>query len=396
MADLLVQYGVVLVFAWVFAVQAGMPIPAGPILLGAGALAGSGQMNLALAAGSAIAAALGADVLWYSLGRSQGTRLLETLCRFAMNPDSVVRDAKERLVAHGVRYLVLAKFLPGVNPLAAGLAGAVPIRFDRFLVYASTGALLWAGAWITLGYLFADIIGRVVTMAAPLGRLLVIVIAVSLTSYLVFKFVRRRCFLRHLWKARITPIELKRRLEAGDCIVIFDLRTALDVATAPFRIPGALEIGPEALRHPYRLIPQDSAVVFYCAEPREATSARMALRLASHGFKNVHPLSGGCEAWRQAGFVVEPIVHVPSRGSTQPRAADEEFGHAGPLQRSGDANTNRSARSLIGADFHPAGVYSINVDNARNVAGATQADDEFNPDVRDRRRHPDPGRPADD
>src|SRR5262245_45615878 len=220
MADLLLQHGVALVFVWVFAVQAGMPIPAGPMLLGAGALSGSGQMNFALAVGAAIAAALGADVLWYSLGRSQGTRLLETLCRVSMNPGSVVRNAKERFVAHGVRYVVVAKFLPGVNPLAAGLAGSVPIRLERFLLYVSMGALLWAGAWITLGYLFADIIGGVVTRAAPPGSLLVIVIAAALTVYLVYKFVRRRRFLRHLWKARITPLELKRRLEAGDHVVI--------------------------------------------------------------------------------------------------------------------------------------------------------------------------------
>lgn len=348
MADLLVQYGVVLVFAWVFAVQAGMPIPAGPMLLGVGALSGSGQMNLALALGAAIAAALGADVLWYSLGRSQGTRLLEALCRFSVNPDSVVRDAKERFVAHGVRYVVLAKFLPGVNPLAAGLAGAAPVRLERFLLYASTGALLWAGAWLTLGYLFADTIGRVATKAAPFGSRLVIVIAVALTSYLVFKFVRRHLFLRHLRKARITPIELKRRLEAGDHIVIVDLRTALDVATAPYRIPGALEIGPEALQHPYRLIPRDSEVVFYCAEPREATSARMALRLAANGFKNVHPLSGGFEAWRQAGFVVEPVAHVPPRGSTQQRAVDEEFDNPGSVPR----KARESAVALPGAHRH--------------------------------------------
>jgi len=49
-------------------------------------------------------------------------------------------------------------------------------------------------------------------------------------------------------------------------------------------------------------------VVFYCAEPREATSARMALRLAANGFKNIHPLSGGLEDWRQAGFALEPLV----------------------------------------------------------------------------------------
>lgn len=72
MTDLLVQDGVVLIFVWVFAVQAGMPVPAGPMLLGAGALSGAGQMNLALAVGAAIAAALGADALWYSLGRSRG------------------------------------------------------------------------------------------------------------------------------------------------------------------------------------------------------------------------------------------------------------------------------------------------------------------------------------
>src|SRR5262249_18741051 len=153
----------------------------------------------------------------------------------------------------------------------------------------------------------------------------------ALTVYLVYKFVRRRRFLRHLWKARITPLELKRRLEAGDHVVIVDLRTALDITTAPYRIPGPRAIGSEALQHPCRLIPRDAEVVFYCAEPREATSARMALRLASYGFKNAHPLSGGFEAWRQAGFVVEPVVRVPSRGSTQQHAVDEEVGNAGPL-----------------------------------------------------------------
>jgi len=46
--------------------------------------------------------------------------------------------------------------------------------------------------------------------------------------------------------------------------------------------------------------------VFYCAEPREATSAQIASLLMTRAFKNVHPLSGGLEGWREAGFVVEP------------------------------------------------------------------------------------------
>jgi len=329
MPDLLMQHGVTIVFVWAFAVQAGMPAPAVPMLLGAGVLSGSGQMHLALAVGAAMAATLGADVLWYALGRSHGARVLETLCRFSLDPDSFIRDAKERFVAHRVRYIVLAKFLPGLNPLAAGLAGVVPIRLDRFLLYAATGSLLWAGAWITLGYLFSDVIGLVAAWAARLGMPLALVIATVLIVYLVFKYVRRKRFLSHLRKARITPMELQRRLDAGDHLVVVDLRTALDIEADPHRIPGARRIAPETLRHSHHQIPPDSEVVFYCAEPREATSARLALRLASNGFKNIHPLSGGLEGWRKAGFAVEPLVRVPSSRGSQRHAGDTRFGEAG-------------------------------------------------------------------
>jgi len=263
-------------------------------------------MDLALAMAPATAAALGADVLWYSLGRTHGTRVLGILCRFSLDPDLLIRHAKERFAAHRVRYLIVAKFLPGVNPLAAGLAGVIPIRPDRFLLYAIAGSLLWAGAWITLGYLCADVIALIATGAARLGRPLLIVVAAALITYVVLKFARRRRFLRHLRSARITAFDLRQRLDAGDHLVGADLRTALDIETAPYRIPGARWIPPDSLDQPRQVIPKASEVVFYCAEPREATSARMALLLDAHGYKHVHPLSGGLDAWRRAGFPVEP------------------------------------------------------------------------------------------
>ena len=173
----------------------------------------------------------------------------------------------------------------------------------------AAGAFLWAATWITLGYVGAEGIGLIATPAARLGTPIVIVVAAVLIAYLVLKYVRRRRFLRHLRQARITPVELKRRLDAGDHLVIIDLRTALDMEAAPYGIPGACRITPEALQHPHQLIPRDREVVFYCAEPKEATSARLALRLASNGFKSIHPLSGGLEGWREAGFVVVPLAH---------------------------------------------------------------------------------------
>jgi membrane protein DedA with SNARE-associated domain/rhodanese-related sulfurtransferase len=305
--DLLMRHRMAVIFAWSFGVQGGAPIPAVPMLLGAGALAGAGQMSLMLAVATAVAATLAADVLWYTLGLFVGARLLGILGRLSLDPDSFVRDAKERFQAHRARFLVVAKFLPGVNPLASALAGVVTLRPLSFLTFDVIGAVLWAGGWMTLGYACADVIEVVATQVARVGTPLAIALVAALIAYLAFKLARRQRFLRHLRKARITPLELKRRLDAGDPLVIVDLRTALDIETVPYRIPGARRIAPELLLHPpaQPLIPRDSEIVFYCAEPREATSAWIALRL---GFKNTHPLSGGLEGWREAGFPVEPIM----------------------------------------------------------------------------------------
>jgi membrane protein DedA with SNARE-associated domain/rhodanese-related sulfurtransferase len=309
--DLLAHYGTAVVFAWAFAVQAGVPAPAVPMLVGAGALSGSGHMDLALSILAAMTATVGADVLWYSLGRAHGVRVFETLCRFSLDPDSIIRHAKEQFTAHRARYLIVAKFLPGVNPLAAGLAGVVALRRDVFLLYAAAGALLWAGAWIMVGYLFADVIALIATTNARFGTPLLIAIVAALILYVAIKYARRRQFLRHLLKARMDPVELKRRMDAGDPLVIVDLRTKLDLETDPYGIPGARWITPEVLRDPHhQQIPKGSEIVFYCAEPREATSARMARWASSHGYKNLHPLSGGLEGWRRAGFAVEPLRGV--------------------------------------------------------------------------------------
>src|SRR5262245_41635906 len=160
---------------------------------------------------------------------------------------------------------------PSPVPSALGV-----IRPDRFLVYAAAGAFLWAGAWMTLGYVCADVIALIVTRTARFGPPLLIAITATLIAYLAVKYVGRRRFLRHLRQARITPVELKRRMEAGDHLVIVDVRTPLDVEAASYRLPGARWLTPEALDSPHQLLPSNSEVVFYCAEPREATSARMA------------------------------------------------------------------------------------------------------------------------
>ncbi|HEX2228029.1 MAG TPA: hypothetical protein VHM64_12890 [Candidatus Binatia bacterium] len=79
--EFLIKHGYSLLFGWVLLEQIGLPIPAIPLLLAAGALAGSGKMNLTLAVSLALIAVILADLFWYFLGRYRGGGILKLLCR---------------------------------------------------------------------------------------------------------------------------------------------------------------------------------------------------------------------------------------------------------------------------------------------------------------------------
>jgi membrane protein DedA with SNARE-associated domain len=90
-ADFVVRHGEVLISLYVLANQLGVPIPAVPALLVMGALAGAGKINGTLAVALSVAASLLADLVWYGLGRTHGSRVLRLLCKISLEPDSCVR-----------------------------------------------------------------------------------------------------------------------------------------------------------------------------------------------------------------------------------------------------------------------------------------------------------------
>jgi membrane protein DedA with SNARE-associated domain len=262
----LTEYGYLLLFAFVLAEQVGLPVPAVPVLLGVGALTGAGQMSLTLAFAAAIAASLPPDVIWYELGRRRGARVLGLLCRISLEPDSCVRRAENLFMQRGRRALLIAKFLPGLSTVAPPLAGMVGIARWQFLALDIAAALLWAGTWMGLGYVFSDALELVAAQAARLGNALGLVVGAALAAYVGFKFVQRQRFLRSLRIARITPEELKGRLDAGDeTLTIIDTRSALEVNAVPFTIPGALWIAAEDIDRRHDALPRGREIVLYCS-----------------------------------------------------------------------------------------------------------------------------------
>jgi membrane protein DedA with SNARE-associated domain len=262
----LLTYGYALLFVCVLAEQAGLPIPAVPILLGVGALAGSGRMSVVIALCVAVAASLPADLAWYELGRRRGSRVLGVLCRVSLEPDSCVRRTENLFMRRGWRTLLIAKFLPGLSTVAPPLAGIVGIGRGRFILLDTSGALIWSGTWLGLGYLFKDAIELVAAEASRLGTWLLIVVGAALACYIVIKYIQRQRIFRALRVARITPEELKRRLgERDGSLMIIDTRSSLDVNATPYTIPGAQWILPEEIDRRRNEIPSDREIVLYCS-----------------------------------------------------------------------------------------------------------------------------------
>lgn len=303
--EFLLHHGESVLFWAVFTEQMGLPIPAIPLLIAAGALAGAGKMSGWATVGLPILASLGPDMLWYYLGRHRGVRVLSFLCRLSLEPDSCVRRTENMFFQHGVRTLIVAKFVPGLSTVAPPLAGMFNMSLRRFLLYDGAGALLWSGVCVGLGWLFSGQLERLALLLAQAGAAVLQVLAGAFVAYLGYKVFQRQRFLRELRMARITADELRDRLEAGEEVTIVDLRHPLDLEADPHMIPGARHMLPEELDHRHHEIPRDRDTVLYCACPNEVTSARTALLLKRKGITRVRPLEGGIDAWRARNYPIE-------------------------------------------------------------------------------------------
>src|SRR5436190_20272782 len=160
--EFLVRHGAAVVFAPVFIEQMGLPLPATPWLLAAGALIGTGTMNWVGALGAAVFGCLLADLIWFYLGRHYGNRVLNLLCRISLEPDSCVRRTQDVFTRYGMRGVMAAKFIPGLSTLAPPLAGSSGVSVSRFFFFDGLGSLLYAGAFIVLGVLFSRQLERVI------------------------------------------------------------------------------------------------------------------------------------------------------------------------------------------------------------------------------------------
>jgi membrane protein DedA with SNARE-associated domain len=257
------QYGLLLLGGAVLLDQLGIPLPGMPVLLAAGALVAAGTLSGPAAVGTAVGAAVAADAAWYGLGRWKGSRVLALLCRVSLEPDACVRRTENVFARYGLRALLFAKFVPGMGTVTAPLAGLFRIPLPRFLLLDALGAFNWAGAYMGLGFVFADQLEAAAAHANRAGGILGGLV-VGLAGYVAVKLLLRRRATARLMVERVAPEELARWLDAGTPVAVVDLRHPLDVGAAPVAIPGAIRIPAEELAARAAELPLDRDVVVYC------------------------------------------------------------------------------------------------------------------------------------
>jgi len=301
---LIQHYGLVFVFVNVLAEQAGLPVPAYPTLVIAGAYLTQGEHAfIALLLVGAVAAVI-ADTFWYLTGRRFGTRVLRTLCRITLSPDSCVRQTETIFERFGPASMLFAKFVPGFASVSTALAGAMGLRYWKFVLFDLAGALLWVGVAVGLGYLFRDAIAEVLETLRSLGKWGMLLVAMALAAWIAAKWWKRHLFVKQLRMDRVTVDELKSMLDADAVAAILDVRSAL-MQAASGRIPGAHRIDMDRIAEGIAGLPTDGEVVVYCACPNEASAVKVAEKLRDVGFRRVRPLHGGIDAWIDAGHAVE-------------------------------------------------------------------------------------------
>jgi len=262
--EFLARHGYLVLITWVFAEQAGLPIPSMPVLLAAGALAGAGRLSFPVSLLYCVLASVAADLIWYQLGRLRGVQVLRLLCRVALEPDACVPRTEDAFARRGARTLLIAKFVPGLNTATPPLAGVVHMDPWRFLLFDALGALLWAGTFLGLGFAFSGELERLAARVESTRGWALAIVAAGLGGYVVYKFIRRQRFLRELRIGRMGVDELKARLDSGESMVIVDLRHALDVAADPETIPGSLRVNTEELQRSHDWLPPDREVILFC------------------------------------------------------------------------------------------------------------------------------------
>jgi membrane protein DedA with SNARE-associated domain len=192
------RYGLLIVFLSVLLAEFGVPLPAFPILVTAGAIATKGRYQVTELISAGVGGCLIADLFLYWTGKRFGGRVLELLCKISLSPDFCVRQAETLFLKIGKWSLLFVKFFPALSTISVAMAGITGMAAATFLLLNGIGALLFVIPAVLAGWMFRDTIIDVLDAISDIGEFALLSAVLVLCLYVLARWWRRRAFTRHL------------------------------------------------------------------------------------------------------------------------------------------------------------------------------------------------------
>jgi len=288
--------------AWVLGLntlihEIGVPLPLMPTALLAGAQVTEGEANaialvVVMTAGTVIA-----NSVWFGAGRVFGGRVLKTLCKISLSQDTCVGRTERAFTKWGWWSLVFGHFIPGVSLVAPPLAGALGMKWSRFLGFTALGGVLYGGVVIGAGMLLSGAILALANALLAHGAQSVAIVLLACAAYVAWKWWRRRMAAGALQAPRISVPELRKALDGTPAPIVVDVRGEVTRRADPRHVPSALPGTVDAILPLLAEQPKSASIVVYCACPNDASAAQAVRVLNGAGYTQARALRGGLDAW---------------------------------------------------------------------------------------------------
>jgi len=260
------HHGYSLLFLIVFAEACGLPAPAALALVAAGSAAAAHVLSPPVAFLAAITAMLLGDIFLFFLGRKTGWAFLGFICAVSLNPETCILRSAESFYKHGRVTLLFIKFIPGVNTMAAPLAGSMKMKVTQFLQLDVVGACLYILAYGTAGYVFHDFVARITHGLQTGSRTVAAFVLLALLAFVVYRIVQYLRFRIHgmVPKVGVEEIALRLASEGNKEIILADVRSHGYYDPGTQRIAGSIRLEPSRLAKELENLPHDKDIYLYC------------------------------------------------------------------------------------------------------------------------------------
>lgn len=194
-------WGYLIVFGVAFlehSFMLGLVVPGDVVLLLGAFYAGEGNLNIVLVVTLAFVGSVAGDNLGYFLGRRLGRPILDRHGDF-MKLGARVLYVEKYFAKYGGWTVFIARFVTFVGTLACPVAGMSKMKYKKFIKYEVAGSAIWAAAYGTLGYIFAQqrhLIARIFNYIG--NTLLLIFVSIAVIAYVVHRVRKRREFEEEL------------------------------------------------------------------------------------------------------------------------------------------------------------------------------------------------------